>query len=371
VIDKHFNSVKRVTCSSTTSYPTKVNLAVSVAHSDNDGNTIVITSNRLCIEHHDAHHAFGMLVRPSLAIADTCATSIFLTKGAPCQNKQRAGNPITTKLPDGCKIKSTHISHIVIPRLPRILTGHIMPDMTTALLFGIHIICKAGCKVLFGDDKCQVIYNSKVILTGYKDPISDLWTLPILPSEPTRTTPDAQHLLPLLGPCMSDTLQELANFSYHRISTENNVKFMHQSLCNPLKSSLLKAIRQGFLRGAPHLKGENVAKYLPLSMAASKGHMKRPRKGICPTTPKQPCIQVMASVLDPSMPALLNPTISTPTTTFPIRPNITTSSTTTMTNPTPKCSASAHLQTKSLVSSTTTAPANSPTCPLMATFVFS
>jgi hypothetical protein len=101
VIDTHFNSVKRVTCSSTTSYPTKVNVAASVAHSDNDNDATVITSNRSCNEHHDAHHAFGMLIGPSLAIADTGATPFFLTKGAPCQNKQRAVNPITIKLPDG------------------------------------------------------------------------------------------------------------------------------------------------------------------------------------------------------------------------------------------------------------------------------
>jgi hypothetical protein len=89
-------------------------------------------------------------------------------------------NPITVKLLDGRKIKSMHICDIVIPGLPTILTGHIMPDMTTASLFGIRILCKAGCKVLFDDDKFQVFYNSKVILTGYKDPVSDLWTLPIL-----------------------------------------------------------------------------------------------------------------------------------------------------------------------------------------------
>ncbi len=178
--------------------------------------------------------------------------------------------------------------------------------MTTASLFGICILCKAGCKVLFDDDKCQVIYNSKVILTGYKDPVSDLWTLPILPSEPPQTTPDAAHPLPL-GPCISDTPQELANFSYHRTSTENNVKFMHQSLCNPPKLSLLEAIRRGFLRGAPHLKGKNVAKYLPPSMATSKGHMKRPHKGIRSTTPKQPCIRVPDSVPDPVMPGLIEP----------------------------------------------------------------
>ena len=240
----------------------------------------------MCKEIPDSHHVLGMLVGPSIAIADTGATSFFLTDGIPCQNKQWAVNPITVKLPNGRKIKSTHIWDIDISGLPTVLTGHIMPDMITSSLFGTSILCKAGCKVLFDDAKCQVIYNSKDILTRYKDPISNLWTLPILPSEPTQTTLDAQHQLPL-GPCMSDTPQELTNFLYHHTTTKNNVKFMHQSVCNPPKSSLLIAIRQGFLHGAPHLTGKAAAKYLPPSMATSKGHMKHSRKGICSAISKQ------------------------------------------------------------------------------------
>jgi hypothetical protein len=61
--------------------------------------------------------------------------------------------------------------------------GHIMPDMTSASLFGIRVLFKAGCMIVFDDNKCQVIYNGKVILTGYKDPASNLWMLPILPVE--------------------------------------------------------------------------------------------------------------------------------------------------------------------------------------------
>ena len=49
-----------------------------------------------------------------------------------------------------------------------------MPDMTTASLFGIRILCKAGCTVIFDDDKCQVLYNNIVIFTGKKDTVSNL-----------------------------------------------------------------------------------------------------------------------------------------------------------------------------------------------------
>ena len=133
-------------CASTPSYPTKVKLAASVAHSDNDNNATIITSNRLCKEISESHHALSMLVGPSLAIADIGATSFFLTKGAPCQNKQQAVNPITVKLPNGCKIKSMHICDIIIPGLPTALTGHIMPDMTTASLLAFAFYTKRDAK---------------------------------------------------------------------------------------------------------------------------------------------------------------------------------------------------------------------------------
>ncbi len=95
-------------------------------------------------------------------------------------NKRRTLNPISVTLPDGRKIQSTHVCNIAIPGLPTILTSHIMPDMTTASLFGICVLCKAGCTVIFDDVKCQVLFKDKIILTGYKDTASNLWTLPIL-----------------------------------------------------------------------------------------------------------------------------------------------------------------------------------------------
>jgi hypothetical protein len=66
----------------------------------------------------------------------------------------------------------------------------------------------------------------------------------------------------------------------------NNVKFAHQSLCNPKISTLLKATGQGFLRGCPYISKKLILKYLNPSPATAKGHMKHPRHRICSTTPK-------------------------------------------------------------------------------------
>ncbi len=67
----------------------------------------------------------------------------------------------------------------------------------------------------------------------------------------------------------------------HSVGTRANaVKFAHQSLCNPKISSLMKALRKGFLKGCPNVSEELVTKYLNPSPATAKGHMKRSKKGL-------------------------------------------------------------------------------------------
>ncbi len=97
------------------------------------------------------------------------------------KNVRPMTNPLNINLPDGTIVKSTHICNLEIPGLPHVLVGHIIPELTVASLVGIQILCKLGCTVLFTDTACYVRYHGKVILTGYKDPSTDLWVLPITP----------------------------------------------------------------------------------------------------------------------------------------------------------------------------------------------
>jgi hypothetical protein len=119
--------------------------------------------------------------------------------GIDVDNKQLLNKPLTINLPAGNMVQSTHRCNIVIPGLPTILMGHIVPHLAIASLIGIRLLCKARCKVIFDDMKCDVIYDGKVILRGNKDPSTDLWTLPI-PTGRMRTTP-GESLLPRPSPC--------------------------------------------------------------------------------------------------------------------------------------------------------------------------
>jgi hypothetical protein len=148
-----------------------------------------------------------------------------------------------------------------------------------------------------------VFYQGKLILMGYKDPSTDLWVLPITPdaiNEAKLCTSQRHDMVSVqsrAGPGMTRAPQfptriptpqgkdvDIAMFTHSVRTHANAVKFTHQAMCNPKISSLMKALRKGYLQGCPNLSEELVTKYLNPSPATAKGHMKRPKKGIRSTT---------------------------------------------------------------------------------------
>jgi hypothetical protein len=107
-----------------------------------------------------------MQIASTHAVANTGIMSVFIMAGAPAKNIHLATKPIQISLPGEKKILSTHICDVDIPGLPHKLIGHIVPDMKMESLLGICILCKAGCKVIFDDEKCQVNFKDNAILTG-------------------------------------------------------------------------------------------------------------------------------------------------------------------------------------------------------------
>jgi len=91
-------------------------------------------------------------------------------------------------------------------------------------------------------------------------------------------------MLPINGSCVTnqpvikEQIHEVTNVAGFTNSVKtwaNAVKFAHQLLCNPKISTLLKAVRKGFLKGCPNISKELICKYLNPSPATAKGHMKR------------------------------------------------------------------------------------------------
>jgi hypothetical protein len=124
-----------------------------------------------------------MTIASNEAIADSGATQIFVMDSTPVHNKRKRTCPLKVALADGCRVMSTHMCDIIIPGLPTTLVGHIVPELSIPSLFGIHVLTEAGCTVKFDIKKCVVTYNGKIILIGMNDPMTDLWTLPIVGPE--------------------------------------------------------------------------------------------------------------------------------------------------------------------------------------------
>ncbi len=154
-------------------------------------------------------------------------------------------------------------------------------------------------RLIFTKTSCNVIYDGKVILSGNKDPYTDLWMLPInATNERVKSTQnDAKNTqdhhachqaellearrmsipktLMLLCPKINsaqhshkrnrskarqihpssthDGAPHRACFTHSIKMRANGVKFAHQALCNPKISSLLKAVQHGFINGCPNM----------------------------------------------------------------------------------------------------------------------
>jgi hypothetical protein len=217
----------------------------------------------------------ALTIAANQAITDTGATSIFIMEDADMANKCITTSPLTINMPDGKKIQSTHVCDIHIPGLPTVLVGHIVPLLSIASLIGIRPLCKAGCTVTFDNEKCKIFYNEKVILTGLKDPSTDLWTLPIPNRRMWTTLSSVTKMVPNLsqpGPCLGRAPHptektpdihpgiNIMLFTHLVQMQANAVKFAHQSLCNPKISTQLKATQRGFLKGCPNLTKKLIVK---------------------------------------------------------------------------------------------------------------
>jgi hypothetical protein len=210
-----------------------------------DDDVTIVTSNMASLPSqpklHPVNHAYAaMMTSMDDAIADSGATQIFIMEGTPMHNKQGTTCPLKVMLADGRHIMSTHMCDVNIPGLPITLTGHINPDLSIALLFGIRVLTDMGCTVVFNKDKCIIYFKGLEILKGYKDPSTNLWTLTL-----GRSTAQHDPVMPVLAcpnltssrTCPSQgtvtTMPHVVCFTHTVHSKANSMKFSHQSLCSP------------------------------------------------------------------------------------------------------------------------------------------
>jgi len=228
--------------------------------------------------------AGGIKIAIDMAVADAGATSHFVLPGAPVKNITPTDSPLVITLPDGQTLQSTHTCKLDAPWLPwQARKAHIVPGLAHTSLVLIKILCEEGCKVSYDEDEVRVYFKHKIVWKGKREPTTGLWVLPLRQPTPARMESSSRAYSMLLSTIA--TTKETAFNAYKITSKQALIKYLHQCLFSPTKSTLIRAIEQNHFPTWPGLTADAVKKYLPDTLPATdKGHMKRQRQGIRSTT---------------------------------------------------------------------------------------
>jgi hypothetical protein len=181
-------------------------------------------------------------------------------------------------MPNHSRIQATHTCQIYIPDLPtKACEAHLFPDLAHALL-SIGLLCDHVCTAIFDKQHVKISYKNAIILTGYHDPETNLWKVPLQPT-PAQTQPaQPAWILPYT--------QHHANSAYHTSTQIDLVTYLHAACGSPVPSTWIKAINNGHFATWPGLTAKLVREKLPKSIATVKGHLNRQRKNIRSTQPR-------------------------------------------------------------------------------------
>ena len=111
-------------------------------------------------------------------------------------------------------------------------TAHIVPGLVHTSLVSIKMIIVSGCNVTYDTKQVKVYYRGKVVWTGTREFLTGLWVLTLrqdgkITQKRTQTTDN-----------------HTANNAYQMKFKEDLIRYLHQCLFSPPKSTLLKAIKK-------------------------------------------------------------------------------------------------------------------------------
>ena len=117
----------------------------------------------------------------------------------------------------------------------------------------------------FKNDRCDIIHEDQVILTGPRDPTTTLWKIPInmdADASKQQHEPIAQ-----------------VNLAHEQCSSSVSVlmQFLHLVSFSPKPSTWIKGIKINQYILYPNLTAHNVKKYLPKSTTTAKCHLDKHR----------------------------------------------------------------------------------------------
>ena len=204
-------------------------------------------------------------------ISDTGATGHFLRPTAPHNQYTTGAPPIVVSIPNDEAMRSTQECQLQLNQLPaQARTGHILPGLARHPLISIGHFCDASCTAEFTANTVKVKKDGNILISGWRAP-PGLWHLPLTNKDNTvpQTPPESHN-------------------AYKTTTKAEHMQYLHAVAFSPVPATWIKAIQKGFSTSWPGLTAKSVGKYLPKSIANSKGHLDQTRKNVCSTQLKEP-----------------------------------------------------------------------------------
>ena len=147
-------------------------------------------------------------------------------------------NDVIARLIYESAMDSSHITTLQILGISKQANKiHIFPKIKTSLLISLGLLCGDGCTITLDKKDMAVQKNVQEIIKGTRNKQSSIWEVTL---ETQQSEAVANNIL------AQTTKPELS-------------QYLHVALFSPKTASLLKSIKQGFLKTWPGLK-ENLVK---------------------------------------------------------------------------------------------------------------
>ena len=221
------------------------------------------------------------------AILDSGSSHHFLTSSAPCSNRVPIPNDsyaIPVHLPDGSTLISSHTANVNLPLClpPSAVHAHILPGLHPHSLLSIGQLCDSNCTTTFSADQVSVTYNNETILQGTRDPITNLWHLPLPAYEHSIASainpiPDqyTDHIVQL--PAYAHNIASAIN---PRSTLADRIAYYHAACYSPVLQTWCDAIDAGNFVTFPELTSAIVRKHPPQAFATAQGHLDQTRANV-------------------------------------------------------------------------------------------
>jgi hypothetical protein len=197
--------------------------------------------------------------RDDTATLDSGCTSNFLSAAAPCIDKQPAHVPLNVNMPNGTTIQSSHTCNLLLTDMPpQARQAHILPGLVHNSLISVGQLCNNECSVTFTQDQVIVSRNGKDVMYGSWEPKLRLWRVNL-----------KQKIKPEIAQC---------NHAHDNNNQKDLINYLHAACFSPVKSTRIKAIKNGNFSSWPGLNEHRVEKHLSKSTATAKGHFNQQRQ---------------------------------------------------------------------------------------------